>query len=87
MSIKFRVLGGGGYFGFFFGVGEGSADLIFMGAGIFLKIKTSGKNLQRRLLKGSFDKRVRIDLPVPLSVPTPPRTLPISLAIGTHTPL
>ena len=35
MSIKFLVLGGGGYFGF---GGGGSADFIFMGAGIFLKI-------------------------------------------------
>ena len=32
MSIKFLVLGGRGYFGF----GGGSADFIFMGAGIFL---------------------------------------------------
>ena len=32
MSIKFVVLGGG-YFGF--GRGGGSADFIFMGAGIF----------------------------------------------------
>ena len=37
MSIKFLVLGGGGgYFGFW-GRG-GSADFIFMGARIFLKI-------------------------------------------------
>ena len=35
MSIKFLVLGGGGYFGFFLG-GRGGADFIFMGAGIFL---------------------------------------------------
>ena len=35
MSIKFLVLGGGGYFGFFFG--GGSADVIFVGARIFLK--------------------------------------------------
>ena len=35
MSIKFLVLGGGGYFGFGRG-GGGSADFIFMGAGIFL---------------------------------------------------
>ena len=35
VSIKFLVLGGGGYFGFF---GGGSADFIFMGAGIFLKV-------------------------------------------------
>ena len=34
MSIKFRVLGGGGYFGF--GGGGGSADFNFMGARIFL---------------------------------------------------
>ena len=34
MPIKFLVLGGGGYFGFF-GVGGGSADFIFMGARIF----------------------------------------------------
>ena len=34
MSIKFLVLGGGGYFGFCFG--GGSADFIFMGARIFL---------------------------------------------------
>ena len=34
MSIKFLVLGGGGYFGFFFW--GGSADFIFMGAWIFL---------------------------------------------------
>ena len=34
MSIKIRVLGGGGYFGFW---GGGSADFIFMGARIFLK--------------------------------------------------
>ena len=33
MSIKFLVLGGGGILGFF---GGGSADFIFMGAGIFL---------------------------------------------------
>ena len=33
MSIKFLVLGGAGYFGFFWG---GSADFIFMGARIFL---------------------------------------------------
>ena len=32
MSIKFLVLGGGGYFGFW---GGGSADFIFMGARIF----------------------------------------------------
>ena len=37
MSIKFLVLGGGGYFGF----GGGSADLIFMGARIFLISKPS----------------------------------------------
>ena len=36
MSIKFRVLGGGGYFGFF--GGGGSADFIFMGARIFLSV-------------------------------------------------
>ena len=35
MSIKFLVSGGGGYFGFL--GGGGSADFIFMGAGIFLK--------------------------------------------------
>ena len=35
MSIKFLILGGGMYFGFFWG--GGSADFIFMGAGIFLK--------------------------------------------------
>ena len=34
MSIKFLVLGGG-YFGFW--GGGGSADFIFLGAGIFLK--------------------------------------------------
>ena len=34
MSIKFLVLGGGGYFGFW---GGGGADLIFMGARIFLR--------------------------------------------------
>ena len=33
LSIKFRVLGGGGILGF---GGGGSADFIFMGAGIFL---------------------------------------------------
>ena len=33
MSIKLVLLGGGGYFGF---LGGGSADFIFMGAGIFL---------------------------------------------------
>ena len=33
MSIKFLVLGGGGYFGFFWG---GSADFILMRARIFL---------------------------------------------------
>ena len=38
MSIKFLVLGGGGYFGF---GGGGSADFIFMGARIFL-IKIGG---------------------------------------------
>ena len=37
MPIKFLVLGGGGVF-WVFGRGE-SADLIFMGAGIFLKIR------------------------------------------------
>ena len=31
-----------------------------------------GEKLKGSLLKGSFDKRVRIDLPVPLPVPTPP---------------
>ena len=35
-----------------------------------------GEKLKGSLLKGSFDKRVRIDLTVPLPVPTPPRTLP-----------
>ena len=30
-----------------------------------------GEKLKGSLLKGIFDKRVRIDLPVPLSVPTP----------------
>ena len=35
MSIKFLVLGGGGYFGFW--GGGGSADFIFMGARIFLR--------------------------------------------------
>ena len=35
MSVKFLVLGGGGYFGFW-GEGGGSADFIFMGARIFL---------------------------------------------------
>ena len=35
VSIKFLVLGGGGIFGF---GGGGSADFIFMGAGIFLSI-------------------------------------------------
>ena len=34
VSIKFLVLGGGGYFGFW--GGGGSADFIFMGARIFL---------------------------------------------------
>ena len=33
MSIKFLILGGGGYFGFW--GGGGGADFIFMGAGIF----------------------------------------------------
>ena len=37
MSIKFLVLGGGGYFGFW-GGGGGSADFIFMGARIFLRV-------------------------------------------------
>ena len=36
MSIKFLVLGGGGILGL---GGGGSADFIFMGAGIFLKIE------------------------------------------------
>ena len=41
MSIKFLVLGGeGGILGF----GGGSADFIFMGARIFLKERTCGKN-------------------------------------------
>ena len=35
MSIKFLVLGGGGYFGFW----GGSADFIFMGARIFLNFR------------------------------------------------
>ena len=35
MPIKFRIWGGGAYFGFF--LGGGSADFIFMGARIFLK--------------------------------------------------
>ena len=35
MSIKFLVWGGGGVLGF----GGGSADFIFMGAGIFLTIR------------------------------------------------
>ena len=35
MSIKFLVLGGGVYFGVFWG--GGGADFIFMGARIFLK--------------------------------------------------
>ena len=47
VSIKFLVLGGGGYFGFFFW-GGGSADFIFMGARIFLIL--SRKN--RALLNG-----------------------------------
>ena len=38
MPIKFLVLGGGGIFGFFF-LGGGSADFIFMGARIFLKVR------------------------------------------------
>ena len=38
MSIKFLVLGGGGVFGFF--LGGGSADFIFMGARIFLSLKS-----------------------------------------------
>ena len=39
MPIKFLVLGGGVYLGFIFfwgGGGDGSANLIFMGVGIFL---------------------------------------------------
>ena len=35
MSVKFLFLGGGGYF---LGFGGGSADFIFMGAEIFLKL-------------------------------------------------
>ena len=37
VSIKFLVLGGGGILGF---GGGGSADFIFMGARIFLKLET-----------------------------------------------
>ena len=37
MSIKFLVFFGGGYFGF---GGGGSADFIFMGAGIFLTLRS-----------------------------------------------
>ena len=40
MSIKFLVLGGGGYLGFFFW--GGSADFIVMGTGIFLKEEVPG---------------------------------------------
>ena len=35
-----------------------------------------GEKLKGRLLKSSFDKRLRIDLPVPLLVPTPPGATP-----------
>ena len=41
MSIKFLILGGGGYFGLGGGGRGGSADLIFMGARIFLKKRGS----------------------------------------------
>ena len=42
----------------------------------FLRNTRVGEKLKARSLKGSFDKRMRVDLPVPLPVPTPPRTLP-----------
>ena len=49
MSIKFLVLGEGGGFWVFFGGGE-SADFIFMGARIFLKL-----TLARKLLLSSWN--------------------------------
>ena len=36
MPMKFLVLGGGGYSGFWGDEGGGSVNFIFMGAGIFL---------------------------------------------------
>ena len=53
MSVKFRVLGGGGNLGL--GGGGGSADFIFMGAGIFLKKgRLSIRSLARISKKGPF---------------------------------
>ena len=58
-----------------------------------------GERLKGSLPKGSFDKRIRIDLPVPLPVPTPPppspplshlkrpQTSSPGTPIGTRTPL
>ena len=47
VSIKFLVLGGGGYFGFW---GGGSADFIFMGARTFLKrvLRFMGREVKGR---------------------------------------
>ena len=43
LSIKFRVLGGGGILGL--GGGGGSADFIFMGARILLRFWGGGENV------------------------------------------
>ena len=55
MSVKFLVLGGGGYFGFL--GGGGSADSIFMGARIFLIIyyRRSNSAYSRYLWRFSAD--------------------------------
>ena len=48
------------------------------------------EELKGRSLKGSFDKRMRIDLPVPLPVPNPPpppsHSLPLFLCFQEKTP-
>ena len=68
MSIKFLVLGGGGYFGFFWG---GECRFIFMGARIFLSICTETNslknldNMRKMIPQKSFPvfARVRIQAP------------------------
>ena len=62
MPMKFLVLGGGGALGFFLGGGGGAADLIFMGAGIFLKNGACSHTFGGSP-KGGFQRVVLADVP------------------------
>ena len=69
MSIKFLVLRGGGYFGFFWG--GGSADFIFMGAGIFL-IRVLHQLVTYKLVKHVISSPFQRQLPLELFVTRKP---------------